>query len=179
MLKFCRVTKVNMFFLVLVYVFNTYLNFRPPFWRRVYCFLGEATTGMHYPCKNSDKIGAVQLQPQFSQCFIHSLRVIYSICRLSEPNRVIRLKIKLAFYSHQRGASLLQECLLVDQFFNSFPLLSFPFILSIVLLMFLVFKFSEGLQKQDLNHTRIIITVTILVYPTRWLQERGPVRTWL
>ena len=50
MLKLCRVTKVKVLFRVLVYVFNfklfllyfctflilTYLNVRPPFWRRVY-----------------------------------------------------------------------------------------------------------------------------------------------
>ena len=37
MLKLGRVTKFKMLFLVLVFVFNlTYLNFRPPFWRRVY-----------------------------------------------------------------------------------------------------------------------------------------------
>ena len=40
MQKLCRVTnEVKVFFLVLVDVFNfmlTYLNFRPPFWRRVY-----------------------------------------------------------------------------------------------------------------------------------------------
>ena len=41
MLKLGRVTKVKVLFLVLVLVFNfslfrTYLNFRPPFWRRVY-----------------------------------------------------------------------------------------------------------------------------------------------
>ena len=37
MLKRFRVTKVKVLFLVLIYVFNlTYLNFRPPFWRRVY-----------------------------------------------------------------------------------------------------------------------------------------------
>ena len=37
MLKFCRVTKVKVFFLVLL-IF-TCLNFRPPFWRRVYWIL--------------------------------------------------------------------------------------------------------------------------------------------
>ena len=37
MLKVCRVTKVKVFFLVLVYVFNfDSFEFRPPFWRRVY-----------------------------------------------------------------------------------------------------------------------------------------------
>ena len=37
MLKLCRITKVKVFPLVLVYIFNlTYLNFRLPFWRRVY-----------------------------------------------------------------------------------------------------------------------------------------------
>ena len=42
MLKVCRVTKVKVFFLVLVYVFNfDSFEFRPPFWRRVYtnCFI--------------------------------------------------------------------------------------------------------------------------------------------
>ena len=39
MLKLCRVTKVKVFFLVLVYLFIlTYLNFRPSFWRRIYCY---------------------------------------------------------------------------------------------------------------------------------------------
>ena len=37
MLKLCRVTKVKVFFQVLVYVLNlTYLNFRRLFWRKVY-----------------------------------------------------------------------------------------------------------------------------------------------
>ena len=37
MLKLGRVTKVKVLFLVLVFVLIlTYLNFRPPFWRRVY-----------------------------------------------------------------------------------------------------------------------------------------------
>ena len=37
------------------------------------CFLGKATTGNHYPCNNSDTLGAVQLQPQFtdSVSYIH------------------------------------------------------------------------------------------------------------
>ena len=39
MLKLCRVTKVKVLFLVLVYLFIlTYLNFRPSFWRRIYCY---------------------------------------------------------------------------------------------------------------------------------------------
>ena len=37
MLKLCMVTKVKVFFLVLVwFLILTYVNFRPPFWRRVY-----------------------------------------------------------------------------------------------------------------------------------------------
>ena len=37
MLKLCRVTKAKVFLLVLVNVFMlANLNFRPPFWRRVY-----------------------------------------------------------------------------------------------------------------------------------------------
>ena len=37
MLKLCKVTKVKVLFLVLVYVFNlNVFEFRPPFWRRVY-----------------------------------------------------------------------------------------------------------------------------------------------
>ena len=40
MLKLCNFIKVNVFFLVLVYVFDlSYLNFRPPFWRWVYYLL--------------------------------------------------------------------------------------------------------------------------------------------
>ena len=39
MLKPCRVTKVKVLYLVLVYVFNANLfEFRPPFWRKVYLY---------------------------------------------------------------------------------------------------------------------------------------------
>ena len=51
MLKLCRVTKVKVLFLVLVYctfLILTYLNFRPPFWRRVYYSYtySQHTTGL-------------------------------------------------------------------------------------------------------------------------------------